>query len=359
MITQKNRLQSVCFVADAGAKHMLHWAAVLARHDLRIDYISFHPVSIPGVRAITLQPLCANSYVKYLVNAARLAKTLAGLNPDWVHSYYTTNYALLASLSRPARLAVTVAGSDLFDDPPVHPIFNLSNRWVFHRSRLLHSMAQHMTRRLCTLGDWQSKIITLPEGVDQNVFPPYTDRPSQRLPVVISARHLDPLYDVGTLIAAIPLVLKSYPAAKFLIIGDGTEKEKLQNLVLANKAGHAVRFAGRLSWSDLSREFRQAKVYVTTSPADGMSVTLLQAMISGMMPVVTDIPANREWVCAEQNGFLFPPGQAPALAQQIVQALAQIPFQEQAAATNRQTVLENGLDKVAIDRLLEAYQKYY
>ncbi len=354
----QNTLKSVCFVADSGATHMLHWAALLARRGIRVDYVSFFPVTIPGVRSTVLKPLCANSYIKYLVNANRLAKTLAAIRADWVHSYYTTNYALLASLSRPTRLAVTVAGSDLFDDPPVHPIFNLSNRWVFQRSHLLHSMAQHMTQRLCMLGKWQSKIITLPEGVDQKVFPPYSDLPAQRPPVIVSARHMDPLYDVGTLIAAIPLVLKKQPDVRFVIIGEGAEKEKFQRLIAAKQMDHAVRFTGRISWPKLAHEFQQAKIYVSTSPADGMSVTLLQAMISGMLPVVTDIPANREWVAPEQNGLLFTPGQVEQLAQHVLSALQHGSFQDQAAERNRQLVMANGLDEVVIDRLITAYEKY-
>ena len=64
-----------------------------------------------------------------------------------------------------------------------------------------------------------------------------------------------------------------------------------------------------------------ADIYVSTSLYDGTSVSLLEAMGSGAFPVVTDIPANREWITNGENGFLVPVDEEKYLANRIIDAI--------------------------------------
>jgi len=56
---------------------------------------------------------------------------------------------------------------------------------------------------------------------------------------------------------------------------------------------------------------------------DGSSVSLLEAMACGLPSIVSDIPANQEWIQDERNGWVFPDGDAEALAQVILGAAEQ------------------------------------
>jgi glycosyltransferase involved in cell wall biosynthesis len=49
----------------------------------------------------------------------------------------------------------------------------------------------------------------------------------------------------------------------------------------------------------------------------------MEAMASGLPCLVSDIPANKEWVTEGENGWLFPDGDADALATKILDAMDQ------------------------------------
>jgi glycosyltransferase involved in cell wall biosynthesis len=64
-----------------------------------------------------------------------------------------------------------------------------------------------------------------------------------------------------------------------------------------------------------------ADLYISASHVDGSSVSLMEALACGLPCLVSDIPANREWVTDGENGWLFPDGDAEALAARILQAI--------------------------------------
>ena len=79
-----------------------------------------------------------------------------------------------------------------------------------------------------------------------------------------------------------------------------------------------VEFGGRVSQADLPRWYRKSDLYVSPSHVDGSSVSLMEALACGLPALVSDIPANKEWVQEDRNGWLFPDGDADALAEKIL-----------------------------------------
>ncbi len=65
-----------------------------------------------------------------------------------------------------------------------------------------------------------------------------------------------------------------------------------------------------------------ADLYISPSHVDGSSVSLMEALACGIPCLVSDIPANKEWVTEGENGWLFPDGDADALAEKILSAIA-------------------------------------
>jgi glycosyltransferase involved in cell wall biosynthesis len=61
----------------------------------------------------------------------------------------------------------------------------------------------------------------------------------------------------------------------------------------------------------------------------------MEAMACGLFPLVSDIPANREWLVDRQNALLFAPGDRDALAQLILSLPSRREFIEQAVLANR------------------------
>jgi glycosyltransferase involved in cell wall biosynthesis len=64
---------------------------------------------------------------------------------------------------------------------------------------------------------------------------------------------------------------------------------------------------------------KNSDIYVSTSLSDGTSASLLEAMITGLACVVSDIPGNKEWIVDGVNGMLFPARNHEKLAEKMIQ----------------------------------------
>jgi glycosyltransferase involved in cell wall biosynthesis len=187
------------------------------------------------------------------------------------------------------------------------------------------------------MGVMGEKISVIPMGIDETFIEKGKNRRielNKRSYVILSNRNLLPLYNVSLLIRAIPKVIKEQPCTKFLIAGDGSDREDLEKEADSLNLGSSVQFLGRLPQERMAELFSQADIYVSTSLSDGTSVSLLEAMGSGAFPIVTDIPANREWVVDGKNGFLVPVDQAEILANRILSAIYDRDLLEKSRAEN-------------------------
>ncbi|MEK7214073.1 MAG: glycosyltransferase, partial [Chloroflexota bacterium] len=78
----------------------------------------------------------------------------------------------------------------------------------------------------------------------------------------------------------------------------------------------------------------------------------------GVVPVVSDIPANREWIVNGQNGFLAPPADAGALAEAIHAALTQSEaWRQQAISRNKAVIRDRAVWQEQMRRIETAYQE--
>jgi glycosyltransferase involved in cell wall biosynthesis len=114
-------------------------------------------------------------------------------------------------------------------------------------------------------------------------------------------------------------------------------------------------FRGTLSSEEIARELRAADVYVSTSKSDSTSVSLLEAMASGAIPVVTDLPANREWITDGENGLIVKERTPRALAAAILQVLESPDFVAGVREINYLVIGERGLWRDNMKRVEEAF----
>jgi glycosyltransferase involved in cell wall biosynthesis len=99
-----------------------------------------------------------------------------------------------------------------------------------------------------------------------------------------------------------------------------------------------------------------ADIYVSTSLYDGTSVSLLEAMGSGVFPVVTDIPSNREWITNAENGFLVPTENEVVLARKIVEAIRNKELLVEANGKNRELIEQRANWKSNMKKIANIYE---
>ena len=164
-----------------------------------------------------------------------------------------------------------------------------------------------------------AKITEIPWGIDLELFTPMQTRTHEL--TVLSLRALEDRYRVSDLIAAWPAVIAAHPTAKLLIGNQGSLRESLEAQVRDLGVESSVTFIGSVPESDLPALLGSVALYVSTSPIDGTSVTMLQAMGCGVPLLVTDTTANRAWIKPGESGFLFHVGDPRSLASTINEAL--------------------------------------
>jgi glycosyltransferase involved in cell wall biosynthesis len=232
--------------------------------------------------------------------------------------------------------------------------------YVCQRAKQIICVSELQEKEIEKMGIKEEKVLTFPMGVDESFFEAGTNREEKRdgqPHTVLSNRSLLPLYNVSLLIRAIPMVLKEEPNTKFIIAGDGQEKEALSREAENLNVSSSVEFPGRIPHEKMADLLSQADIYVSTSLYDGTSVSLLEAMGSGAFPVVSDIPANREWITNGQNGFLVPVDKEKYLADRIIDAIRNQTLLKNSRMRNLSIVERKALWSVNIKKTIRVYSQ--
>ena len=130
------------------------------------------------------------------------------------------------------------------------------------------------------------------------------------------------------LVAALPLIVSQVPAARLLLVGGGPQEAALKAQVAHLGLEALVIFAGRVPHSEVTRYYDL--IDVLAYPRHSMRLTELvtplkplEAMAQGRLFVASDVGGHRELVRSGENGVLFRPDDADALAQAVTGLLAQ------------------------------------
>lgn len=163
------------------------------------------------------------------------------------------------------------------------------------------------------------KIKVIYNGVNVHRFHPRNDVLNNP-PIIIYVGRLEYVKGVHKLVKALSMVSEPY---KCLIVGDGTEREKLSNLIKELKLESNVIMTGKRS--DVDEILQGADVFV--HPAiwnEGFGISLVEAMASGLLCLAYNRGAMAEIIDDKKNGFIVEPDTIEALAEKISEVLTSL-----------------------------------
>jgi len=266
--------------------------------------------------------------------------------------------ALVADLFR-KPLIVTIHGSDFRLAMDKSSFLRNIFLYVCKRARHLHCVSGLMKKEIERLGIGGEKMSTFPMGVDGAFFEAGRNRQkkSNSAPLtILSNRNLLAIYNVSLLIRSIPKVLREEPKTRFLVAGDGPDRENFEREAKNLDLGGTVQFLGRIPHEEMAALLSQADIYVSTSLFDGTSISLLEAMACGAFPIVTEIPPNQEWIVNDQNGFLVPVNNEGILARKIIEAIQHPERLTEACEENRKVVEKSAHWETIICKTARIYE---
>jgi glycosyltransferase involved in cell wall biosynthesis len=139
-------------------------------------------------------------------------------------------------------------------------------------------------------------------------------------PHLVSTRGFHPYYGIDFVVRAFAEVRKAYPEAQLDLVGGGALEQSIRDLVRQLNLSN-VNFLGVASRQDIGQFYDRADIFVNASNLDNMPVSVLEAFAAGT-PVVTTAPEGMKYIVSHEcTGLLSKPGDAIALAQNILRVL--------------------------------------
>ena len=203
------------------------------------------------------------------------------------------------------------------------------------------------------------KVVVIRNGVDVERFHPRP--PNRRLQKRL---NLDPTAPVAGIVAALrpeknhemflkvaASVCEKLPAARFLVVGDGPERPKLESFARSLGVAAAVRFLG--TRSDVDEILSLQDVLLLTSHMEANPICLLEAMAAGKPVVATRVGSVTETVQPGTSGYLVSPGDVQGMAARVLELLNDRNRAAEMGRAGREQVLA----RWTVDRMVRGYEE--
>lgn len=259
----------------------------------------------------------------------RCWRALRALKPDLVQTYNvgTLDLAPVAKLAGVRRLVHAEHGRDAADPGGDHPTYRRLRRWmaplVGRYVAVSPDLQAWLTQRV---GIRSTKVTYIANGIDTAPFDAPRARSGPRrllgdlappgTVLIGNVARLDQVKDHAGLLLAFKLLRdeggSNRAACRLVIAGDGPQRGELEQQIVRLGLTDAVRLLGNRS--DVAQLLAECDVFALSSVAEGMPITVLEAMAAGLPVAATDVGGVASVVEAGVTGTLVPAGDPHALA---------------------------------------------
>jgi len=266
--------------------------------------------------------------------AKRLKTLFRDLNIDLVHAhqctpFFYTGLARRFSLRGMPPMLLTEHGRHYPDSRSQKRV--LMNQLLLQCRDRVTAVGEFVRQALArNEGIKLSKIEVIYNGIDPQLFRTVNENsrtkareqldlsPEDR--VVMQVARFHPVKDHETAVRALAHLMDQDKQAVAVFVGDGRERKAIQKLAGELGIAASCRFFGVRD--DVHQLLPAADVFLLSSLSEGISVTLLEAMATGLPICTTEVGGNPEVVLDGQTGLLSPRSDAQQLGENLAQVLS-------------------------------------
>ncbi len=349
----------ICFLGDIGSIHIRRWIEYFRDNGNKVYVISFNNYRIEGVNVTYLgENININSSggnINYLKKIKEIKRMIKEINPDIINAHYVTSYGFIAALIKDRPLVISTWGSDILVTPKKNFIYKLLTQYSLKKGDLITSDSNNMTKEIKKLTRNHSTVITRPMGIDPNQFN-LEGTEKNREKILLSMRTLCDNSNIDIILKAFKKVLDYDKDIKLVITNSGEkENEVLQN-IKALGIEKSVEFLGFISHEQVIDLLKKSFIFISIPTSDSTSVTLLEAMACGTFPIVSDIPANNEWIVNNTNGLILEDNSEEKLNRLIQCVLGNNELVKKARIENKNIIDNNAIWDDNMRDIKEYYQ---
>ena len=263
------------------------------------------------------------SRADFLSRVKHLRGVIDAMKPDVVIAGPVQQGSLIAALAGADPLVAVSWGTDVLVEADSTPLCDHATHRALGASSLVFGDCTAVREAVKDHGGPDDEhIVTFPWGIDLDRYRPGPSALKIReelgwenAEVFISTRTWEPVYAIDVLLKAFAALHRRRDSVRLVLLGDGSLAPQIHSQIEESGIKDVVHAPGRVPQADLPDWFRMADAYVSSALSDGTSISLLEAMATGLPVVVSESFGNLEWVQQGVNGALAQPGRASSLAE--------------------------------------------
>jgi len=259
---------------------------------------------------------CDGKIDRRAVDVIRHCLQIHSIDLVHTHGYKANFYGYLAARGKGVP-AVATYHLDWPDRGLALRLYHLFDRLVVRRFGKIAAVSEAVARSLRRSGVPSAKIVTIDNGIDLSPFaqarPILQEEISERPDALIGlVGRLTPQKGCEYFLRAAQRVLIDFPRTLFVLVGEGPDRRKLEELVRDLSIAERVIFAGHRE--DMPGVYASLDILVLPSINEGLPMTLIEAMAAARPVIATPVGAIPKLIIPEQTGLLVNPRDPVGLA---------------------------------------------
>lgn len=311
----------------------------------------------PAVRRVALDVAGASPHVlaalgHNFVRIRALRRAIKACRPDAVISFIAESNVRVLLAAAGLGVPVIVSERTFLNGHHMRGIWRMLRRWLYPRADVIVAQTRRCATELESLVRHRVDVIANPVSVEPAAFQPLPHAETSPLPADTASSHtllavgrLAPEKGFDLLIDAFAQLAARHPDWNLVILGEGPLRGDLEQRVAAR--GLRARIALPGFNAHVRAAMRHADLFVLSSRYEGFPNALLEAMAEGAPCVSFDCDTGpRELIEHGRNGWLVPPGDAPALAAALDALMQDAALREQLGQRARTVVTAYALPAI-------------
>lgn len=295
-------------------------------------------------------------------NVNELRRLIHRIDPEIIHAGPIQTCGFLTACTGFAPLITMSWGYDILVDSEKNFLWKWITKFTLKRSAIFIGDCDVVKDKAKRLGFSEKRIVLFPWGIDLKHYQPAKNLQLRNHLgwndkfILLSLRSWEKIYGVDLVAKAFVEASKYDPDLRLLLLGNGSQESEIKTIFEEAGVADRVYLGGVIGQQELPDYYHASDLYISASYSDGSSVSLMEALASGLPVLVSDIPGNKEWIDQGRNGWLFKTGSVGNLTKSISEVLKNKARLSQVGIEARRSAEKKANWEVNFQKLLFAYQ---